>query len=72
MPVFVKDGTLLPVAEPVQYTDSNTVYKIKLREFGDCAETEIILVDSTDDKEFTEYKVKKDTKGNIGKRYVIL
>lgn len=72
MPVFVKDGTLLPVAEPVQYTDSNTVYKIKLREFGDCAETEIILVDSTDDKEFTEYKIKKDTKGNIGKRYVIL
>lgn len=72
MPVFVKDGTLLPVAEPVQYTDSDTVYKINLRAFGDCTETEIILVDSSDDKEFTQYKVKKDTKGNIGKRYVIL
>lgn len=72
MPVFVKDGTLLPIAEPVQYTDSDTVYKINLRAFGDCTETEIILIDSSDDKEFTQYKVKKDTKGNIGKRYVIL
>lgn len=34
-PVFVRDNTLLPLAEPVVTLDSNTVFKVHLAAYGD-------------------------------------
>lgn len=71
IPVFVKEGTLLPLAKPLQYTDENTVYEITLRSYGDTENTEITLIDSTDDKNFAVYKVNKNTVGKVGTRYLL-
>ncbi len=72
MPVFVKDGTLLPLAEPVEFIAKNTVFNITLKSFGDTSASACVLVDSTDDKEFTPFTVNKDTKGQVGRRYNII
>ncbi len=34
MPLFVKENSLLPLAEPVQHVDSDTVFKITVKAFG--------------------------------------
>lgn len=72
MPVFVKDGTLLPLAKPVQYTDENTVYEVTLKSYGNTENAQITLVDSVDDKKYELYKVNARTKGKVGKRYNIV
>lgn len=72
MPVFVKDGTLLPLAEPVEFITKNTVFNITLKSFGDAPASACVLVDSTDDKEFTPFTVNEDTKGQVGGRYNII
>ncbi|MBN1346112.1 MAG: DUF5110 domain-containing protein [Phycisphaerae bacterium] len=35
VPVFVKEGTLLPLAEPVEYVASDTVFNVTVRVYGD-------------------------------------
>lgn len=34
IPVFVKDGRILPIAEPVQYVDKDTIFNIHIKTFG--------------------------------------
>lgn len=34
LPLFVRQGTLLPLAEPVQYVDSQTVFKLHCKVYG--------------------------------------
>lgn len=72
IPVFVKDGTLLPIAEPVEFIKEDTVFTVKMKSFGNTETSECILVDSLDDKAFTAFTVKKDTKGCVGNRYKIV
>lgn len=35
LPLFVKSGSIIPVADPVNFIDSNTVFRITCRVFGD-------------------------------------
>ena len=37
IPVFVKEGTLLPLAEPVSHVTQDTQFAITLRAYGDCS-----------------------------------
>lgn len=71
IPVFVKDGTLLPLAEPVQYIKDDTVFNISLTSFGNTQDCETVLIESEDNIHFSRYAVTKDTKGRVGNRYVI-
>lgn len=48
IPVFVKGGTLLPVAKPVQNVGPDTRFEIELREFGDCSGAVCRLVEDGD------------------------
>ena len=34
IPVFVKDGALIPLAEPVEYVNSETIFRIRVKSFG--------------------------------------
>ena len=34
IPVYVKDGAILPIADPVPYVDENTVFRIRIRSYG--------------------------------------
>jgi alpha-D-xyloside xylohydrolase len=34
IPIFVKDGTLLPLAKPVQHIEPDTVFELTLHRFG--------------------------------------
>ena len=34
IPVYVKDGALLPLAQPVPYVDENTVFQVRIRSYG--------------------------------------
>ncbi|MBQ9946266.1 MAG: glycoside hydrolase [Clostridia bacterium] len=72
IPVFVKDGTLLPLAKPVQYITEETVFEITLKAYGNTENSSCILIDTTDDKSFTPYTVDKSTKGRIGERFIIV
>lgn len=71
IPVFVKDGTLLPLAKPVQYTDDNTVFEIKLASYGNTECTKAFLVEKKEGKTFEVYEIGRDTTGKIGERYII-
>lgn len=35
IPVFVKDGALIPLAEPVEYVKSDTIFRITVKSFGE-------------------------------------
>ena len=35
IPLFVKEGTLLPLAEPLEHIPENAVFEITLRAYGD-------------------------------------
>ncbi len=72
IPVFVKDGTLLPIAKPVQYMNDDTVFEITLVSFGNTENAEAILVETEDNKNFSFYSVNKNTTGKIGGRYNII
>ncbi len=39
VPLFVKDNTLLPLAEPVEHIDPDTVFRITVRVYGRSPET---------------------------------
>ncbi|HIS69612.1 MAG TPA: glycoside hydrolase [Candidatus Gallacutalibacter stercoravium] len=42
IPVFVKSGTLLPLAEPLQYLDENTIFQLSLRCYGEKGEAYLL------------------------------
>ena len=35
IPVYVKDGSMIPLAEPVQYVDKDTVFEMRIECFGE-------------------------------------
>jgi alpha-D-xyloside xylohydrolase len=57
IPVFVKGGTLLPVAEPVDYIQADTCFAITLRAYGDCTNAVCRLVEDSDETSTATYRV---------------
>ena len=53
IPVFVKGGSILPFAKPVNYVDKNTVFEIRVEDYG-AEEAEFILYE--DDFESFDYE----------------
>ena len=45
VPLYVRAGTIIPVAEPVQCVSPDTVFDITLRAFGDCTDAVCRLAD---------------------------
>ncbi len=45
IPVYVKEGTVLPVAEPLEYVSEDACFAITLRCYGDCRGSSCRLVD---------------------------
>lgn len=57
IPVFVKEGTLLPLAEPVPYVKKGTRFDITLRAFGDCTHSVCRLIEDDGITHGTAYRV---------------
>lgn len=72
IPVFVKDGTLLPVAKPLQYMNDESVFDITLVSYGNTENVQAYLVDTKDGSDFTPLSVLRDTTGKIGEKYNIV
>lgn len=74
VPLYVKAGTLLPIAEPVPYIAPDTVFDITLRAFGDCAEATCRLIEDDGLTDDTDYRVLTLRRGETvaSKRYRIL
>lgn len=66
IPVFVKAGTLLPLAEPIPYVKADTRFRITLRAFGDCTASVCRLVEDDGETNSTAFRVltvtQKDTR----------
>lgn len=74
IPVYVKSGTLLPVAEPVNYVKPDTCFAVTLRAYGDCTDSVCRLIEDDGVSHDTEYRVlsvTKDTKELNSFRYRI-
>lgn len=86
LPVYVKSGSILPVADPVQSVKPNTVFNITCRVYGkeNIAEATLIEDDGVSfdyekgefcqlflNSDSKEGKVKRSNKTNIKKRYTI-
>lgn len=65
IPVYVKEGTLLPLAEPIPYVKADTRFRITLRAYGDCTHSVCRLVEDDGETNSTSYRVitltEKDT-----------
>ena len=76
IPVFVKGGTILPIAKPKNYIKHSDILELTLRLYGEVAEdTTCRLVtdsDETHDAEYTVHTVNKHSSGIIGNRYNIV
>ncbi len=64
IPVYVKAGTLLPVADPVNFVANNTSFAITLRAYGDCQDAVCRLVEESDETTAATYRVISLTKGS--------
>ena len=69
-------GTLLPVAEPVNYIERETVFGITLRAYGEAYDDAYCtLVEDSDDSYdavYTVHKITKNTRGMLGKKYNVI
>jgi alpha-D-xyloside xylohydrolase len=86
MPLFVKDNSLLPVAEPVQQVNRDTVFKLTVKVFGKNPEPFTLLEDDGESYDFEKgaynrvtLKWRADTGGTLertgpfaGRRYEVL
>jgi alpha-D-xyloside xylohydrolase len=76
IPVYVKSGTILPVAKPVNYIERETVFDITLRAYGEVDEDSFCtLVEDSDDSYdavYTVHQITKNTRGMLGKKYNVI
>lgn len=85
IPVFVKEGTLLPLAKPVQHIDQNTIFEITLQCYGECDASTVLYEDdglsfdfekgvfNTVTLNYSENHLDVEKKGNYhGKKYSII
>ncbi|MBQ7363590.1 MAG: glycoside hydrolase [Clostridia bacterium] len=75
IPVFVRGGTLLPVASPVNYIDRNTCFNITLHAYGSVdGNTSCTLVSDSDETynaTYTVHTVTLSTRGSLSPLYNI-
>ncbi len=72
IPVFVKDKTLLPLAEPVPFVNDDTVFSITLRSFGDTSNSYCYLTEQIKEDEYRRIKITPETRGQQGYMYFIV
>ncbi len=76
IPVFVKGGSLVPIAEPISHVDRDTCFNITLRAYGEVADDTVckLVYDSDDtyDAQYTVFEVNKTNRGSICPRYNIV
>jgi len=63
IPVFVKEGTLLPLAEPVLFVKPDVRFDITLRAFGDCSRSVCRLIEDDGVTNGTTYRVLEVRRG---------
>lgn len=71
IPVFVRDGSILPLADPVQYVSRNTVFSIHPRVYGDGREGCVLYEDDFESFAFEQGRQNRvsltaDAEGHIG------
>ncbi|MBQ4091333.1 MAG: glycoside hydrolase [Clostridia bacterium] len=75
IPVFVKGGTIVPIATPTNYIKRDTVLDITLRIYGDVSgDTICRLVSDSDDTHtatYTVHEIDKNTRGSIGRYNIV-
>ena len=72
IPVYVKEGTLLPVAEPISYVAKDTQFALTLYAYGNCDASVCRLVEDSDETysaTYTVHELTKDSRGEISPRY---
>jgi len=57
IPVYVKGGTLLPFAQPVEYLLPDTRFEITLRAYGDCKAAVCRLVEDDGETHSASYRL---------------
>ncbi len=57
IPVFVREGDLIPVAKPVEYMPEDVKFEITLRAYGDASGAVCTLIEDDGMTDDTEYKV---------------
>jgi alpha-D-xyloside xylohydrolase len=76
IPVYVKGGTLLPVAKPINYIEGDTCLDITLRAYGECGDNAVCKLvadsDETHNATYTVYEINKNMQGKICERYNIV
>ena len=65
IPVYVKAGTLLPVAEPVSHVERDTCFAITLYAYGDCKDAVCRLVEDDGETHSTAYRLLEYTLENM-------
>ena len=55
IPVFVKGGSIIPLAKPINYVTEDTRFEITLKTFGDCSKSSCTLVEKIGEN--NQYKV---------------
>lgn len=75
IPVFVKGGTLLPLAEPVNYIDRDTRFVLTLRAYGNVSDDTVCRVvedsDETHRATYTVTELNRRSHGDVGQRYSV-
>lgn len=76
IPVYVKGGSLIPIAKPVNFVDRETCFDITLRAYGTVADDAVCHLvydsDETYDAEYTVFNINKTTRGKISEKYNIV
>jgi alpha-D-xyloside xylohydrolase len=76
IPVYVKGGTIIPLAAPVNYIERDRALDITLRAYGNVDEnagcTLVSDSDDTQDATYTVHSVNRNTRGLVGERYNVV
>lgn len=70
IPVFVKDGALIPLAEPVEYVNSKTVFRISVKSFGEGEQCFVLYEDDFESLEaekgaYNQVRIMRSKEGTI-------
>lgn len=70
IPVFVKDGALIPLAEPVEYVNSETVFRIRVKSFGEGERCFVLYEDDFESLDaengaYNQVLITRNKEGNI-------
>jgi alpha-D-xyloside xylohydrolase len=69
MPLFVKSGSILPLAEPLDHIDKSTVFNVRLRIYGDHPADTVLIEDDGESLDYlkgAQTAVRLSWKGGVG------